>query len=305
MIIAGVDEVGRGPLAGPVTAAAVILNKDNPIQGLKDSKKLTKKAREKLFPLINEKAISVGIGSVDVETIDKINIREATFVAMNSAIENLSVTPEKILIDGEPLRDQKITNEGVVGGDDKVDSIRAASIIAKVTRDRLMLHYSKIFPEYGFEKNSGYGTKQHLDALKIFKATPIHRRSFGPVKNSMPSIIWLEKEGRIEWMMQKLAALYLKRLNYEIIQMNKTLEDGTEFNIIAHFDQQRIFIQVFPFSLYEGDFDSTKKIKAKNNIESINEEDEYFGKHRLDYIFVKLNRNNAPKIKHLKGIQLT
>ena len=286
MIIAGVDEVGRGPLAGPVTAAAVILNKDNPIQGLKDSKKLTKKAREKLFPLITEKAISIGIGSVDVETIDKINIREATFVAMNSAIENLSVIPEKILIDGEPLKDQKITNEGIVGGDDKIDSIRAASIIAKVTRDRLMLHYSKIFPEYGFEKNSGYGTKQHLDALKIFKATPIHRRSFGPVKNSMPSIIWLEKEGRIEWMMLQLAALYLKELNYEIIQMNRTLEDGTEFNIIAHFDQQRIFIQVFPFSLYEGDFDSTKKIKAKNNIESINEEDEYFGKHRLDYIFV-------------------
>ena len=305
MMIAGVDEVGRGPLAGPVTAAAVILNKDNPIQGLRDSKKLTKKAREELFPLITEKAISIGIGSVDVETIDKINIREATFVAMNSAIENLSVIPEKILIDGEPLKDQKITNEGIVGGDDKVDSIRAASIIAKVTRDRLMVHYSKIFPEYGFEKNSGYGTKQHLDALKIFKATPIHRRSFRPVKNSMPSIIWLEKEGRIEWMMQKLAALYLKKLNYEIIQMNRILDAGTEFNIIAHYGQQRIFIQVFPFSLYEDDFDTTKKIEARSNIESVNEEDEYFGKYRLDYIFVKLHRNNAPKIKHLKGIQLT
>jgi len=304
MIIAGVDEVGRGPLAGPVTAAAVILNKDNPIQGLKDSKKLTKKAREKLFPLITGKAISVGIGSVDVETIDKINIREATFVAMNYAIENLSVTPAKILIDGEPLRDQKITNEGIIGGDDKVDSIRAASIIAKVTRDRLMVHYSKIFPEYGFENNSGYGTKQHLNALKIFKATPIHRRSFGPVKNSMPSMIWLEKEGRIEWMMQKLAALYLKEVNYEIIQMNRTLETGTEINIIAYYDQIRIFIQVFPFSLHEDDFDSTEKIQTESSIESINEEDEYFGEHRLDYIFVKLNRNNAPKIKHLKGIQL-
>ena len=199
-IIAGVDEVGRGPLAGPVVAAAVILPKDHTIEGLRDSKKISKKRRESLFPLIYEQAIDIGTGEIDVKTIDKINIREATFKAMKMALDDLSTIPDRALIDGHPLNDQSIPNEGIIGGDDKVDSIKAASIIAKVTRDRIMKEYSIIFPEYGFENHSGYGTKIHIEALEKYRATPIHRRSFKPVKNLMPTFKWLVDHDRISWM---------------------------------------------------------------------------------------------------------
>ena len=142
--IAGVDEAGRGPLAGPVVAAAVILDDNHGITGLRDSKKLSQKKRELLYDAIFEKAASIGIGKVDVKTIDRINIREATFKAMQIALGRLSIKPAKALIDGYALNNQVIPNEGVIGGDDLVDSIKAASIIAKVTRDRLMMELSLI-----------------------------------------------------------------------------------------------------------------------------------------------------------------
>ena len=139
--VAGVDEVGRGPLAGPVVACAVVLPEKHDIEGLMDSKKLTKKKREKLFPIILAKAVGTGIGIVSVKKIDEINIREATFLAMERALGNLPMVPHSALIDGESLKSQIIPNKGIIKGDDKIDSIKAASIIAKVTRDRIMFQY--------------------------------------------------------------------------------------------------------------------------------------------------------------------
>jgi ribonuclease HII len=186
-IIAGVDEAGRGPLAGPVVAAAVILF-DDKIEGLRDSKKLSAKKREALFQEINEKAVSVGIGIVDEKEIDRTNILAATHKAMQMALGRLNKKPTLALIDGYKLPNQVIPNKGIIKGDTKIESIMAASIIAKVTRDAIMLEYNKIFPEYGFAKHKGYGTKYHMEALIELKATPIHRVSFKPVALNLPTV---------------------------------------------------------------------------------------------------------------------
>lgn len=181
-IIAGVDEVGRGPLAGPVVAAAVILFPQIKIKGLADSKLLTAEKRAKLFEIINQKALAIGIGMVDHKTIDKLNIRQANLLAMKLAVENLALTPDYILIDGPRERiGLPISQEGICGGDRKCSAIAAASIIAKVTRDRLMLQFHKKYPKYRFDQHKGYGTEKHLARLKRYGPCPIHRRSFRPV----------------------------------------------------------------------------------------------------------------------------
>ena len=177
--IAGIDEAGRGPLAGPVVAAAVILPKDALIDGVNDSKKLSEKKREKLYDDIVENAVAWGVGIVEHTVIDEINILNATRRAMKLAIENLSAKPDFILIDAE----KKVDTNGIpylpiIKGDALSISIGAASIIAKVARDRIMREYDKIFPMYGFEKHKGYGTKAHVEALKEFGPCMIHRKSF-------------------------------------------------------------------------------------------------------------------------------
>lgn len=177
-VICGVDEAGRGPLAGPVCAAAVILPPHIEIPGLNDSKKLTDKRRRELEPIIKEQAIAYGIGFADHEEIDDINILQATYLAMERAIAQLSVTPELALIDGNRAKDFGIPVETIIKGDSRSASIAAASILAKVARDDVMLEYSKIYPEYGFEVHKGYGTKAHYEALRTYGASPIHRKSF-------------------------------------------------------------------------------------------------------------------------------
>ncbi len=242
-IIAGVDEAGRGPLAGPVVAAAVILPKNHKIDGLADSKKLTPKKREKLIDEI--KAVSqVGIGIVSHKTIDEINVLQGTYKAMRKALGRLSKKPEKALIDGFPLPDQVIKNEGVIGGDSKIESISAASIVAKVTRDQIMKDMDPIFPEYGFAQHKGYGTKQHMEALKKFKATPIHRKTFRPVKENMPNIRWLKSSQRIEKLGAQLVALKYLNDGYQIVKMNHTCSHYGEINIITEKNDQLIFIEV-------------------------------------------------------------
>jgi len=180
--IAGVDEVGRGPLAGAVVAAAVILDPENPIEGLRDSKKLTEKKREFLFDEIRLNALAYSVGRAEIEEIDKINILHASLLAMQRAIESLNIQPEHVLVDGNrcPACEQPAT--AVVKGDDRVDVIAAASIIAKVTRDRELVELDKLFPGYGLAKHKGYPTKEHIAALQTLGVTEIHRRSFGPVK---------------------------------------------------------------------------------------------------------------------------
>lgn len=176
--ICGVDEAGRGPLAGPVYAAAVILPRDLVIEGLNDSKKLTEKRREALYDVIVEQAVAYGIGSADEREIDDINILQATFLAMRRAIAQLSVRPDLALIDGNRESDFGVPAETVVGGDGRSANIAAASILAKVTRDRVMLEYAQKYPQYGFDVHKGYGTKRHYEALREFGPCPIHRQSF-------------------------------------------------------------------------------------------------------------------------------
>lgn len=179
--ICGIDEVGRGPLAGPVVAGAVILPKDCDILYLNDSKQLSEKRREELYAVIMEKAVSTGLGFVAPERIDEINILQATYEAMREAISKLDPQPEILLNDAVTIPLINIRQVPIIKGDAKSISIAAASIIAKVTRDRLMVSYDEIYPEYGFASNKGYGAKAHLDALKKYGPTPIHRRTF--IKN--------------------------------------------------------------------------------------------------------------------------
>ena len=177
-VICGVDEAGRGPLAGPVCAAAVILPKDLQIPGLTDSKKLTDKKRRELFPLIQEQALAYGIGFATEQEIDEINILQATFLAMQRALEQLTVKPDLALIDGNREKDFGIPVKTVVKGDSLSANIAAASILAKVTRDNLMQEMAETYPQYGFEIHKGYGTKAHYAALREHGACPIHRMSF-------------------------------------------------------------------------------------------------------------------------------
>lgn len=179
--ICGIDEVGRGPLAGPVVTAAVILPEDCDILYLNDSKKVPEKKREELYDIIMDQAIAVNVGIEDVATIDDINILQATYKAMKSAVDGLEVTPDMLLVDAVTIPDVAIEQLPIIKGDEKSISIAAASIIAKVTRDRMMVAYDELFPEYRFASNKGYGAAVHIEAIKKHGPCPIHRRTF--IKN--------------------------------------------------------------------------------------------------------------------------
>lgn len=181
-LIAGIDEAGRGPLAGPVVAAAVILHPDRPINGVNDSKKLSEKRREALYEEITVNAVAIGIGLADAAIIDQINILQATRKAMLDAVLALPSTPDYLLIDGITTITTIIPQQTIKQGDSRSASIAAASIIAKVTRDRLMLEYDQLYPEYEFARHKGYGSATHLAALQKFGPCPIHRMTFGGVK---------------------------------------------------------------------------------------------------------------------------
>ncbi len=178
LYVAGVDEAGRGPLAGPVVASAVVFHSDIHIHGIDDSKKLTAKKREELFPEIYAKAMSVGVGIIFPHEIDAINILQATFKAMNIAISGLTHTPQQLLIDGNRFKENGIPFLPIVHGDAISLSIAAASVVAKVTRDRMMVEYDSQYPEYGFARHKGYGTREHRDALRKYGLCEIHRKSF-------------------------------------------------------------------------------------------------------------------------------
>lgn len=236
-IIAGVDEVGRGPLAGPVVAAAVILPKNCRIEGVDDSKKLTAKKRESLYEQILEKAVSYGIGVVSWERIDEINILQATYEAMREAIAQLNPAPRFILADAVTIPQISIPQKGIIKGDAKSLSIGAASIVAKVYRDRLMQTYDDLYPEYGFASNKGYGSAEHIAGIKVHGICSIHRRSF--VKN------FLTPEGnQIKGALgEELAVKQMLRMGYEILARNYRSHGG-EIDIIAKKDTYIIFTEV-------------------------------------------------------------
>jgi len=183
ILLAGVDEVGRGPLAGDVVAAAVILDPNKPIVGLADSKKLSEKKRDYLFDVIKERALSYAIARCSPSEIDQLNILQASLLAMHRAVDLLSIAPEYVLVDGNKLPKWPYPATAIVKGDSRVQEIAAASIIAKVTRDRELLELDKQYPYYGFAQHKGYPTKAHMIALEQYGITPLHRRSYAPVKS--------------------------------------------------------------------------------------------------------------------------
>ncbi len=184
-LICGVDEAGRGPLAGPVSAAAVILDPSRPITGLADSKKLTERQRDQLAPLIRERALAWAVAYAEVEEIDRLNILQATLLAMKRAVQALPVQPHQVLVDGLYCPQTGIPSQAVIKGDSKVAAISAASILAKTARDELMLQLHERYPQYGFDGHKGYPTAAHLAALREHGASDIHRRSFGPVREAL------------------------------------------------------------------------------------------------------------------------
>jgi ribonuclease HII len=189
-LVAGVDEAGRGPLAGPVVAAAVILDDRAPIKGLADSKALTALKRERLYDEIRAKALCCSIALASVEEIDKLNILQATMLAMQRSVEGLRLKPTKVLVDGNRLPSLKVLAEAIVSGDALVPAISAASILAKVTRDRMLEELHAQHPDYGFDRHKGYGTAQHLKALETLGPLAVHRRSFAPVARA-----WAARNG--------------------------------------------------------------------------------------------------------------
>ena len=219
--IVGIDEAGRGPLAGPVVAASVILKPYEIIEGVKDSKKLSSKKRKDLFNQIYEKALSVAVGIVDEDIIDEINILKATFLAMKKSLGNLNLKPDKVLIDG-PYSDITIyPTDYIVNGDNISQSIAAASIIAKVTRDEIMYEYDKIFPDYKFINHKGYGTKYHIEQLELNKSTPIHRRSFKIVKNNMPNYdFYLNKKNGLKNLAHQIVGVKYIKKHFAIVEQN-------------------------------------------------------------------------------------
>ena len=219
-IIAGVDEAGRGPLAGPVVASAVIYDSDVYIEGIDDSKKISQKKREVYYEEIISKAKHVGVGIVFQEEIDKINILNATKEAMKKALQNLAVKPELVLVDGNQIEFSGYDQESIIKGDAKSFSIASASIVAKVTRDRIMEDYSKLLPEYGFENHKGYGTKKHLEAISIYKSSIIHRKSFKPISEYLPTFDYYFKNKAVDRLLIQIAGDYLIKNAYEIVESN-------------------------------------------------------------------------------------
>ena len=305
-IIAGVDEAGRGPLAGPVVAAAVILG-DVKIEGLRDSKKLTHKKRKLLFEEIQSKTDSIGVGIINEAEIDRLNILAATHKAMQMALGRLKQKPSLALIDGYQLPNQIIKNEGIIKGDEKVKEIMAASIIAKVTRDRIMQNYDIIFPEFEFAKHKGYGTKNHIEALVKFKATPIHRKSFKPVRQNLPSIKWLTENKRIGKVGEQLAACRLMSDGHRIIGMNENCHPYGEIDIISEKNGVLIFNEVKTFAKEqigspELKIDMPKLKKLEKAIYQYLDTNNIQKDIRLDGIAVTLGRKY--RLKKFEGIEL-
>ena len=242
--IAGIDEAGRGPLAGPVVAAAVILPQNVDLPGVTDSKKISEKKRERLYGEINDTALVVGVGVVHEEEIDEQNILQATYQAMRKSIGELHIQPDILLVDGNKADIKHYKQESIIDGDQKSLSIAAASIIAKVTRDRMMRQYDIVFPEYGFAKHKGYGTKQHMEVITSRKASPVHRKSFNPVSQHLPSFAYYKRNHLVGQLGEQLVACKMIRSGYEILETNYNVPKVGEIDIISRDKGILVFTEV-------------------------------------------------------------
>lgn len=301
--IAGIDEAGRGPLAGPVVAAAVVLDRDNIPEGINDSKKLSSSKREKLFKEIKDSCLSFGIGKVWQDEIDNSDILRATHKAMRMAIGSLSDTPEYLLVDGRGLPDKIIPQNAIVSGDSLSASIGAASILAKVTRDRIMLEVAKIYPEYEFEKHKGYGTAGHIRIIENIGSSPIHRHSFKRVKGIK---IKLDRSNRKEIGKygERLAALKLIKEGYKILERNYWAERDNELDIIASKDDTIVFVEVK--TKMHGDFGDPESWVTEAKQNQIANAAKYYitanipdaGEYRFDVMALNIN-SKTPQINHI------
>ena len=283
--LAGIDEAGRGPLAGPVAAAAVILPKNVDLPEVTDSKKISEKKRERLFDEIYKTALSIGVGVVHEEVIDKKNILQATYQAMRHSLGQLSIIPKVILVDGNKADIKHYEQESIIDGDAKSLSIAAASIIAKVTRDRMMRQFDIVFPEYGFAKHKGYGTRQHIEAIQKSKATPIHRKSFNPVSHHLPNMAYLQRNRLLGKLGEQLTACQLIRNHQNILEMNYNVPKIGEIDIISKDAEILVFTEVKTQTTGHGWGDPRSQITEKKRDRIMNAVQHYMDTNELDCDF--------------------
>tara|TARA_B110000438_G_C15806134_1_gene647427 strand:- start:196 stop:1176 length:981 start_codon:yes stop_codon:yes gene_type:complete len=283
--IAGIDEAGRGPLAGPVVASAVILPHDVNLPEVTDSKKLSEKKRERLFHNIMDIAVAVGVGIVHEHEIDKINILQATYKAMQISVRKLSVNPEILLVDGRPADIKHFEQESIIKGDSKSLSIAAASIIAKVTRDRMMINYDRVFPQYGFSGHKGYGSQQHIESIKTYFATPIHRQSFNPILHYLPTLKYYKDNRLLGQLGVQLGACKLIKDGYGIAEMNYNVSKIGEVDIISKDDDVLVFTKVKTQTKGHGWNDSHAQIDEHESQRIINTAQFYLDENALEIQF--------------------
>ena len=283
--VVGIDEAGRGPLAGPVVAASVILPKDIELPEVTDSKKISEKKRERLYDEIYEAAFSVGVGITHEEEIDEKNVLQATYQAMRQSIGDLSVQPDILLVDGNKADIKHYEQENIIDGDQKSLSIAAASIIAKVTRDRMMRQYEIVFPEYGFAKHKGYGTKQHIEAIQNSKASPIHRKSFNPISQYLPSFAYYKRNRLIGKLGVQLVACKMIRSGHEILETNYNVSKVGEIDIISRDNNELVFTEVKTQTSGHSLGESHSHIDAKKSDRILNAVQNYMDSNDLDYDF--------------------
>jgi len=288
--IIGIDEAGRGPLAGPVVAVSVNWGKAPLIEGVKDSKKISEKKRLELFSMIMENALDIGIGIVHEKKIDEINILQATYLAMKISIGNLKIKPDILLIDGKPADIHHIKQKNIIKGDSLSYSIAAASIIAKVTRDKIMLEYSKIYPDYNFHKHKGYGTKFHLDIIREKKSCPIHRKSFKPINSYLPRIKDYKENNNLDLLGKQLVASHLIKKSYKIIIFND------KYDLILRKDNLIIIANIdvlFNNKTINSKFESNNlnfDVNMKDFLSTLTAD---FNQYRLDSITINLIKSDS------------
>ena len=303
--IAGIDEAGRGPLAGPVVAAAVILNQREIPEDVNDSKKLTAKNRDILFDVIKEKSLDYSTGIVWQDEIDRSDILRSTHLAMKKAIGSLKQMPEHLLIDGRRLPDSILEQTAIISGDSLSASIASASIIAKVTRDRIMLQISKIYPEYEFEKHKGYGTSLHINRINQFGPSPVHRHSFKQVKG-IKSKVNLNEPKQLGKYGEKIACLELIKEGYEILEQNYWAESREcELDIVIKQEKTIIFVEV-KSKYHEGFGEPEQWVGEKKQAQISKAAQSYMihknpdgEEYRFDVIAIKFLNDNY-KIKHIQ-----
>ena len=304
--IAGIDEAGRGPLAGPVVAAAVVLNPMDIPEGLRDSKKLSEKRRRSLAIAIRSKALAIGVGIVHEQDIDRHNILQATFEAMRQAVSNLNYAVTQVQVDGNhKIPDLRIAQECIVGGDDLVPEISAASIIAKTTRDAMMISYDKLFPKYGFKSHKGYGSKLHMENLREHGRTPLHRRSFRPV-DTCPNknYQYYQQESSYGRMGEIIAGMHLIRNGHDLLAYSYHAGRKGEIDLIASQADEVIFVEVKSFAGEQDDSIALERVTPAKQKQIARIAEIYLEKHdieqpecRFDIITVNFS-DPKPQINH-------